>query len=315
MLFLNESTKYINVPKNVNKEVQEMNSLCESMGIVPGSFDKYFSDNVEVAFVEILGEMNSGWDALEKDMILCEAHAVINGIPLNEEGGFKETMKKWWDTIVKFFTKLWGAIRDTFQKAIIFITTKFQNAQKWFKNNEKDILASVEIEVEEYPNIIKATFAEVKPDQFQDLADGKTKEDYEKWLEAAEANKEADKNKIREKIFGSEKTTNKVNYAVCKMIIESFNKWKAEAEKEQAVLAADSKHAIAVAEAGKKEAEKLEQKDKAEALVAYIKCLKKKMAYNQAFMGVKISAASQAASTAFTCAKKLLIKSKAEKKA
>lgn len=315
MLFLNESTKYIGENTIVlPKEVQEMDSLSESMGITPGIFGNYFSENVEVATVEILAEMNSGWDALEKDMLLCEAHAVIQGIPLNENA-FTETMTRWWQKIKEFFAKVWGAIRDTFQKALIFITTKFQNAKKWLDANIKDIDAGVEVEVEEFPNIISGNFAKLTPGLFQDLAAGKSKDEYEKWLEAANNNKDGDKDRIREWILGGrDKQKQSVKIAQCKSIIDSVNEWKATFSKTQAEMAADAKNAIAKADAGIKFAKQTEKKDEAEALAGYIKCLKKKMSYEQTFMSVKISAASTAASVAFTCAKKLLIKSKANTK-
>jgi len=117
MLFLNEDTKYINGGLVSTKNIEEMDALVESMGISTEFFNSYFSNEPEIAAVEILSEMNSGWDALEKDMILCEAHAIIQGTTLDES--FSETIKSWWKKIGEFFSKIWASITGFFRKVWI----------------------------------------------------------------------------------------------------------------------------------------------------------------------------------------------------
>ena len=313
MLFLNEDTKYIASDSAwgvVDKAVYNMDLLVESMGIPDGLYEQFFSDDPIIMGYEILGEMNSGWDALEKDMLLCEAHAVIQGIPLNE-GAFTEKMKSWWQAIKNFFAKIWAGLKDFFRKVWVAISTKFQNAERWWNIHQDEITVKSVSGVSGYSNImtLAANVGTVKSKiAWLDKSPADNKEAYEKALE--ELDNTFNKESLRKLVFGEKVDNLSVTKDQCKIAITGLSSISKTLTDFQNSLGKSSQEAIKTAEEGLAKADKDEKKEESEKLSAKVKYLKKKLSIYQEIASLFASASSQSVSLAYSCAKKMYLESK-----
>jgi hypothetical protein len=148
MIFINEETEFIAGGDTNSVAVSEMDALISEEGILIDCF----SDD-EMGAVEICLEMETSWAALVQDMSAIEHKSIINE---NEEI-LNEGLKSWWAAIVNFFKRIWAAISGWFRKVWDWISRRFQNAEKWWKANEKAIPSNATTKFDTYPNIVNDT--------------------------------------------------------------------------------------------------------------------------------------------------------------
>lgn len=255
MLFLDESTKYIGDNSSF-AGIQSMQALVESMHAATpagriGILDESVSAHLRGSFsadeaggILILDETTSAFAALDYDMLLCEAKSAVSGVPLHE-GVIDDYWKKIRETIVK----AWNAIKDWFTRTWAALTSRFQNAQKWLKENGSKISDSITVEVTTYPNIAKGKLGE--PDVGYAIGSPTTEEDAKKVLEEVEkkVKDEWTSKKFREIIFGATETAKTTMTAgVAKSIVNGFAGWQTASKKQLNTLSVACNNAIKDAE-------------------------------------------------------------------
>ena len=265
MLFLDESTKYIGDNSSF-AGIQGMQALVESMHAATpagqiGILDESVSAHLRGSFsadeaggILILDETNNAFAALDHDMLLCEAKSAVSGTPLHE-GVIGDYWKKIKETIVK----AWNAIKDWFTRTWAALTSRFQNAQKWLKENGSKISDSITVEVTTYPNIAKGKL--VEPTLGFSSGNPTTEEDAKRALEEVEkqVKDEWTAKNFREGIFGATETSKTTMTAgTAKSIINGFASWQTASKKQLNILSVISNNAIKDAELAIRESVKQE---------------------------------------------------------
>jgi hypothetical protein len=143
LLFINEDTEFLEsgapggadndavvvAEEAVDPAVTEMDALIAE----EAPLDCFSGD--DMGAVEICLEMETSWAAMVRDMTAIEHKSIVNeNAELLNEG-----LKNWWDAVVRFFTSMWKAISAWFSKALLWISTRFQNAGKWWAANQAKI--------------------------------------------------------------------------------------------------------------------------------------------------------------------------------
>ena len=303
MLFLSEDAKHV-MPGVGSADMQELETLCESMGYKEGCFAGSFGK--ETGGFEILLEAATAFNALETDMMLHEAKAMAAGLTCLDEGVLGEYWKKLKDIIAG----AWRSITDWLKKVWDNITARFQNAQKWLKENGKKIDDATTVKVNTYPNIANGSMKFAKlaisvPAATDLKAHVKFQEDLSK-----KESDTYDNASLRKTILGAAETSElDMKAGTAKAIINGYNKWVAEAKVAETEMAAAAKSAITLCDAAIKDTAGMNKSagEKSAALnKAAIASNRKVLAIQQRNVSIFVSACNSACTDAFQALKKAM---------
>lgn len=302
MLFLSEDTKHV-MPGVGSADMQELDVLCESMGFKEGHFAGSFGN--ETGGFEILLEATSAFDALDRDMMLHEAKAMASGLTYLDEG----VLGDYWKKLKEIIAGAWRSITDWLKKTWDNISARFQNAQKWLKENGKKIDDSTVVKVKTYPNIAKGsmTYAKLGITIPPASADVKAHTKFQEELTKKESDT-YDSSSLRMAILGAKEASEQdMKAGTAKAIINGYNKWVAEAKVAETEMAAATKSAITLCDAAIKDTagQNKGAGEKSAALnKAAITSNRRALAIQQRNVSIFVSACNSACSDAFQALKK-----------